>query len=136
MTEGHDDQDATERNERVARAQSQDDERPTNEFDKRDHGAHRPKRPNRQKSVRVGKKQLSGMLNRSQLKHLHGAGHEENQSEDKAREKQCPSPIEIRFHGQIVAGKQLSASHRYPWVSLWTLAIPTVQYPVLRLNRV
>ena len=45
MTEGDDDQHAPERDERVARAQAEEDERTTDEFDELNGDANSPKRP-------------------------------------------------------------------------------------------
>ena len=47
MAEGDDDQDATERDERVSSAQPDDDKRAGNQFNERNSDADRPERPRR-----------------------------------------------------------------------------------------
>ncbi len=62
MTEGYDDQNETERDERVARAQTEDDERAGNELDEGNSDANGPERPDRQEGVGEGQKIFSRVL--------------------------------------------------------------------------
>jgi hypothetical protein len=87
MAESHDNQDAAERDERVACAQSKYDEQAGNQFDERDKHANKPERPERQESVGERQKIFSRVLKRSQLKDLHHTGHEKDQAENEAREE-------------------------------------------------
>ena len=98
MAKGDDDQDATERDERVARAQAKDDKRAGDEFDERNDDADSPERPSRQECVGKWEKIFSRVLERAELKDLHHAGHEENEAENKTGEKQRPGAIRIRSH--------------------------------------
>ena len=95
MAEGNDDQNAAERDKCVARAQAQDDEHAADELDERDTDTDSPKRPDRQKSVGERKKIFSCVFDRAELKDLHHAGHEKNESENQACEKQRPGAIQI-----------------------------------------
>src|SRR5437762_1462401 len=87
-----------ERDERVARAQAEADERAGDEFDERNNDADNPERPDRQKRVGERQKIFPGVLKRAELKHFHHSGHQEDEAEDEPGEDQCPSAIEIWCH--------------------------------------
>lgn len=84
VAEGYDDQHATERDERIARAQTEDDERARDELNKWNKHADDPERPNRQKRVGEGQKIFLRMLERSELENFHYAGHEKDETEDQS----------------------------------------------------
>src|SRR5258708_24061179 len=95
MAEGDDDQDASERDERVTRAQAKDDKRAGDEFDERNDDADSPERPSRQERVVERQKVFSRVLEWAELKDLHGPGHEEDEAENETGEKQRPGAIKI-----------------------------------------
>jgi hypothetical protein len=99
MAKGDDDQDATERDERAARAQANNDERAGNQFNERNGKADRPERPSRQKCVIEGQKIFSGVLEWTHLKNFHYASHEEDEAENEASEEESPRAIKSRSHG-------------------------------------
>jgi hypothetical protein len=57
-----------------------------------------PERPDRQEGVGEGQKIFSRMLERTELKNLHHAGHEEDEAENEASEENRPGAIQIWFH--------------------------------------
>ena len=87
MSEGHDDEDKTKRDQPVACSQSQNDERAGDEFDERNRRTDGPERPDRQERIGERQKILSRVLERAELKDLHDTGHEENQAEDETSEE-------------------------------------------------
>ena len=72
-----------ERDERVARAQAEADERAGDEFDERNNDADNPERPDRQKRVGERQKIFPGVVKRAELKHFHHSGHQEDEAEDR-----------------------------------------------------
>ena len=98
MAKGHDDQDAAEGDQRVARAQTENEERAGDEFDKWNNDTGGPKRPDRQEGVAEREKIFSRMLKRAHLKNFHDAGHEKDEAEDKTSEEQSPGAVRFFFH--------------------------------------
>lgn len=93
MTESHDGENATKRDKRVARTQSKNKKRAADQFDKRNGGTNRPERPSRKKSVGERQKIFPCMLERTELKNFHHAGHEEDETENKSGEEQSPGAV-------------------------------------------
>jgi hypothetical protein len=98
MAEGDDDQNTTERDKRVARAQANDDERAGNQFNERNGNADGPKRPSRQERVVEWQEIFSGVLERAEVKYFHYAGHQEDEAENKSGQEESQSAIETRSH--------------------------------------
>jgi hypothetical protein len=98
MAEGDDDEHRAEDDKRIARAQSEKNERARDEFDERNRDARHPERPDRQEGVGERQKIFSGMLERAKLKNLHHAGHEKDQTEHQTCKENRPRAIQIRFH--------------------------------------
>lgn len=98
MAEGHDNQDETECDEGVTRAQTQDDESPGHEFDQRDGNAGQPEGPDRQKAIAKWQKIFPGVLQWAQLKNFPDTGHEEDQAENETREQECPGAVKVFGH--------------------------------------
>ncbi len=99
MSKSDDDQDATKRDERAASAQTNNDKRARDQFNKRNGNAHRPERPSRQKCVTEWQEIFSGMFERTELKYFHHAGHEKDEAENKTGEEESPGAIKSRNHG-------------------------------------
>jgi hypothetical protein len=97
MPKGHDDEDETKRDQRVACSQSKDDERAGDEFDERNRRTDGPERPDRQESVGERQEIFSCVLDRPQLKNFPEAGHEENEAENESSEEQGPG-AQISIH--------------------------------------
>src|SRR5687768_5355782 len=104
MAEGHDHQDETERDERIAHSQAEKKQRAGYELDERNRDADEPERPDRQESVRKGEEIFFCMPERAQLKHFRNAGHEKNQAENESREEQGPRTVKTRGHAETSAG--------------------------------
>ena len=98
MAEGDDDQDAAKRDERVARAQAEDEERAGHKFHERNGDTNRPKRPDRKERIGERQKIFSGVLERAELKNFHEAGHEEDEAENEAGEENGERAIQIFIH--------------------------------------
>src|SRR6266487_5043179 len=106
MSERNDCQNEPECNQSFPRPQADDHETAGNKFDKGNHDASRPQRPDRQKSICEREKILARVLQWSELKYFPGPGHEKNQTEHEAREKNRPTPIAIKdlFCSRHLAG--------------------------------
>lgn len=101
MAEGDNDEDATERDERIARPQTKDDKRAGDQLNERNSDADRPKRPDRQECVVERQKIFSGMLEWPQLKNFHHTGHEEDKAENETGKEDSPGTVCVR-HSQNV----------------------------------
>jgi len=99
MSEGNNDQDATERDERVARAQPNNDQHAGDQFNEWNSDADGPERPSRQKCIAEWQEILSGMLERTKLKYFHDAGHKKDQAENESGEEESPRAIKSCSHG-------------------------------------
>jgi hypothetical protein len=86
MSESHYRQNASERNQSLASAQSEYHHRAGYQLDKRDNDSYDPKRPDGQERISVRQEILASVSERSQLKDLHHSSHEEDQSEHESRE--------------------------------------------------
>ncbi len=98
MAEGDDDQDAAQRDERVARPQTKHDERAGHEFDERNGDAGSPERPDGQEGVGERQEIFTRVFEWPELKYFHDAGHEEDKAENEATEEQCPCAIRFVIH--------------------------------------
>src|SRR5206468_1603381 len=80
MAEGHDDQNATERDERLAHAKPYEQQRAGQQFDDWNRYPNQPERPNRQEGIGKWQEIFAGMLERAELKNLPNAGHQKDQA--------------------------------------------------------
>ena len=79
MSEGHHNEDASQRDEGFTNPPAGNQQRAADQFNERDNRAGRPKRPDRQKGVGVGQKEFPGVPQWSHLEDLVNAGHEKNE---------------------------------------------------------
>src|SRR4051794_32636763 len=101
MSERDDGQHDAERDQRVARFQSEDDESARDQFDEGNRETDRPQRPHRQKRVREGQKEFADVTSRPEVENLPDAGHEEDQSEHEPREQNGPTPCSSIAHRKM-----------------------------------
>jgi hypothetical protein len=85
MSESHDSQNASERNQSLTSAQSEYHHRARYQLNEWDNNSYDPKRPDRQERISVRQEILARVSERTQLKDLHHSGLEEDQSEHKSR---------------------------------------------------
>src|SRR3954451_24410369 len=91
MSERDDGEHDAERHERVARFQSEDDERAGDQFDEGNRVTDRPQRRHRQKRVLERQEEFADVTSRPEVENFPDAGHEENQSENEPREQNGPT---------------------------------------------
>src|SRR5258707_535695 len=91
MSERDDGQYESERDQRVACFQSEDDQSAGDELDERNGEADRPQRPRRQKRVLKRQKESLHVTGRPEAEHFPDAGHEEDEAKDEPREKNGPT---------------------------------------------
>src|SRR6185369_12767722 len=94
MSKSDDCKNEAQRHQRLTNTKPEYDQRAGNQLDERNHHAHGPKRPNRQKRVGEGQKVFAGVIEWSELKNLHDPGHEENQTKNQARKQNGPGAVD------------------------------------------
>src|SRR5215216_3996759 len=94
MSKSDDCKNEPHRHQRLANTKPEYHERAGNQLDERNHHAHGPKRPHRQKRVGEGQEVFAGVIKWSELKNLHDSRHEENQTKDQARKQDGPGVVD------------------------------------------